>query len=53
MDATTFEAFRAFAVKGTPCNVTALPHLSSDEHALFLHLAQNQLRLEQERIQQK
>lgn len=50
MDSATFEAFRGFAVTGTPCAARELPHLTPDEHALFVRLACAQLRLEQERI---
>jgi hypothetical protein len=50
MDAATFDAFQEFAVPGTPCAVTALPHLTPAEHALFARLARDGPRLEQERI---
>jgi hypothetical protein len=50
MDAATFEAFREFAVPGTPCAVAELPYLTSEEQALFARLAVATLRLEQERI---
>jgi hypothetical protein len=50
MDEATLFAFSEFCVIGTPCRVRQLPHLTEKEHALFLHLAQNNKRLEQERI---
>ncbi|MGH2508913.1 MAG: Wadjet anti-phage system protein JetD domain-containing protein [Ktedonobacteraceae bacterium] len=50
MDETTFAAFIEFRVLGTPCRVRQLPHLTTEEHALFLRLAQEESRLEQERI---
>ena len=50
MDWETFSAFSAFCVTGTPTAARQLPYLTPEEHALFLHLAENNLRLEQERI---
>ena len=50
MDATTFEAFREFAVSGTEARVVELPQLTPDEQALYANLARANLRLEQERI---
>jgi hypothetical protein len=50
MDATTFEAFREFAVSGTEARVVELPQLAADEQALYANLARANLRLEQERI---
>jgi hypothetical protein len=50
MDAATFEAFRKFAIPGTPCSIAELPQLTPDEQALFANLARSNLRLEQERI---
>lgn len=50
MDQETLSAFSAFCVPGTPTLVRQLPHLTHAEHALFLHLAENNLRLEQEHI---
>jgi hypothetical protein len=50
MDETTFKTFSSFTVEGTPCLVRQLPNLTSEEHALFLHLARDTIRLEQERI---
>jgi hypothetical protein len=50
MDAETLAAFSAFCVESTPCTVRALPHLTPDEHTLFLRLANQNLRLEQEHI---
>ena len=53
MDGATLDAFRAFVVPGTPLpetDVRALPHLTPAEQALFRRLAEENLRLEQERI---
>ncbi|HJT55029.1 MAG TPA: Wadjet anti-phage system protein JetD domain-containing protein [Ktedonobacteraceae bacterium] len=50
MDWETLSAFSEFCVAGTPCLIRQLPHLTDEEHALFLHLAENNLRLEQEHI---
>lgn len=50
MDEQTFQTFAPFHVEGTPCNVRQLPHLTPEEHMLFLHLSDRTLRLEQERI---
>lgn len=50
MDEATFATFAAFSVPGTPCRARVLPSLTPEEHALFLRLAQETLRLEQERI---
>lgn len=50
MDAGTLKTFSAFCVESTPCAVRSLPHLTLDEHALFLRLAEANLRLEQEHI---
>lgn len=50
MDEATLAAFAEFCVSGTPCRVRLLPHLTAEEHALFLRLAQEEHRLEQERI---
>ena len=50
MDATTFEAFREFAVSGTHSRVVELPQLTPDEQALYANLVRANLRLEQERI---
>jgi len=52
MDKATFEAFQEFAVVGTPCAATTLPHLPEDEQTMFTWLTRVQLRLEQERIRQ-
>lgn len=52
MDRATLEAFRRFAVPGTPCPAESLPHLAAEEQALFEYLCANNLRLEQERISQ-
>lgn len=50
MDEATLAAFAEFCVPGTPCRVRHLPYLTAEEHALFLRLAQEETRLEQERI---
>lgn len=50
MDEFTFATFATFSVPGTPCRARVLPFLTLEEHALFLRLAQETLRLEQERI---
>ena len=50
MDEVTLQTFSNFCVKGTPCTVQQLSHLTSEEHALFRYLARENLRLEQERI---
>lgn len=53
MDLATLEKYRAFAVPGTPCPVESLPHLHPAEQAAFAHVAENGLRLEQEKIDQE
>src|SRR6266487_1187532 len=50
MDETTFRTFSSFSVEGTPCPVRQLPNLTSEEHALFLRMVRDNIRLEQERI---
>jgi hypothetical protein len=50
MDETTFQTFSDFWVEGTPCPAQHLPHLTTEEHALFQRLARGNIRLEQERI---
>ena len=50
MDWETLSAFSEFCVASTPCPIRQLSHLTDEEHALFLHLAENNLRLEQEHI---
>jgi hypothetical protein len=52
MDWETFSTFSAFCVTGTLTPVRQLPYLTPEEHVLFLHLAENNLRLEQEHISQ-
>lgn len=52
IDLPTFEAYRAFAGPGTPCAVEILPHLHPAEQAALAHIAENALRLEQEKIDQ-
>ena len=46
----TLSTFSEFCVASTPCLMRQLPHLTNEEHELFLHLAENNLRLEQEHI---
>ena len=50
MNEATLQAFSDFCVAGMPCSVRQLPYLTSEEHALFLHLAEGNMRLEQEHI---
>jgi hypothetical protein len=50
MDQETFSAFATFCVESTPCAIQQLPHLTSEEHDLFVYLTEHSLRLEQERI---
>lgn len=50
MEKETMQTFAEFCVPGTPYTVRSLPYLTANEHELFLHLAQNTIRLEQERI---
>jgi hypothetical protein len=50
MDGATLDAFREFAVAGTPSVVAELPQLTRGEQALFERLVHTNLRLEQERI---
>lgn len=52
MDQETLSAFAEFCVAGTPGSVRQLPHLTTEEHALFVHLAERNLHLEQEHISQ-
>ena len=50
MDWETFSTFVEYCVESTPCLVRQLPHLTFEEHDLFVYLAERNLRLEQERI---
>ncbi len=50
MDEPTFKTFSPFHVEGTLCTTRQLPHLTREEHILFLHLSEKTLRLEQEHI---
>lgn len=50
MDRETLATFADYCVESTPCLIRKLPYLTPEEHDLFLHLAENGLRLEQERI---
>jgi hypothetical protein len=52
MDETTLHTFQEFQVAGTPTSTQYLSHLTSEEHTLFEYLAQENIRLEQERISQ-
>ncbi len=52
MDKATLQAFAEFCVPGTPCRVRQLPYLTEEEHRLFVQLAEETSRLEQERISQ-
>lgn len=52
MDAATLAQYQQFQVRATPVAAAVLQHLTSTEQALFNHLADNYLRLEQERIPQ-
>lgn len=44
------EIFVDFCVPSTPCPIRRLSHLTPKEHAPFVCLAEQNLRLEQERI---
>ena len=50
MDRETFSTFADYCVQSTPCPVRQLPHLTLEEHDLFVYLAEHDLRLEQEHI---
>lgn len=50
MDEETLNTHRHFCVEGTPCTVKQLPCLTPEEHTLFSHLAEQNIRLEQEHI---
>ena len=50
MDWETLSTFADYCVESTPCPIRHLPHLTPEEHELFVHLAEHNLRLEQERI---
>jgi hypothetical protein len=50
MDQATLSALADFCVESTSCPIRRLPHLTPEEHDLFLHLAESSMRLEQERI---
>ncbi|HEY0756239.1 MAG TPA: Wadjet anti-phage system protein JetD domain-containing protein [Ktedonobacteraceae bacterium] len=52
MDTATLHAFAEFRVPGTPCRARQLPYLTDEEHSLFVQLAAETSRLEQERISQ-
>lgn len=53
MDETTLQTFAAFRVPGTLCRVRQLPNLTAEEHKLFVQLATETSRLEQEHISQE
>ena len=50
MNEATLQTFSGFCVAGMPCSVRQLPYLTPEEHTLFLHVAEGNIRLEQERI---
>ena len=50
MDWETLSSFSGFCVASTPCPIRQLPYLTHEEHSLFLHLVENNIRLEQEHI---
>ena len=50
MDQETLSTFADFCVESTSCPIQHLPHLTPEEHSLFVHLAREGIRLEQERI---
>lgn len=52
MDEATLQTFAEFCVTGTICRVRQLPNLTEEEHTLFVRLAEETRRLEQERISQ-
>ena len=52
MNPQTYERFQSFAVKVDVRNAEAIAHLTPEEQALYTCLAQQQQRLEQERISQ-
>jgi len=50
MDQEALSTFADFCVESAPCSIRHLPHLTPEEHTLFVHLAREGIRLEQERI---
>src|SRR6266702_8447613 len=50
MNEETLVTFAGFCVAGMPCSVRQLPYLTAEEYALFVHLVEKGIRLEQERI---
>ncbi len=52
MDESTLHTFAEFLVTGTLCRVRQLPYLTEEEHRLFVQLAEETSRLEQEHISQ-
>jgi hypothetical protein len=50
MDWETFSTFADYCVESTPCSIQHLPHLTHEEHDLFVYLTEHNLRLEQERV---
>lgn len=52
MDRQTFDVFQEFAVAVSSSSPETLPHLTEEERSLYVHLVEEGLRLEQERISQ-
>ncbi len=50
MNEVTLQTFADFCVAGMACSARQLPYLTPEEHALFLRLSGENIRLEQERI---
>jgi hypothetical protein len=44
------ETFVDFCVPSTPCPIRRLPHLTPEEHDLFVCLSEHELHLEQKRF---
>jgi hypothetical protein len=53
MNESTLHTFAEFLVTGTLCRVRQLPYLTEEEHRLFVQLAEETSRLEQEHISQE
>ncbi|MEN8447733.1 MAG: Wadjet anti-phage system protein JetD domain-containing protein, partial [Cyanobacteria bacterium J06555_13] len=52
MDQSTYDAFQGFAITVKPQSNEPLAHLTATEQTLYHYLAEQGLRLEQERISQ-